>query len=471
VSGGSAVAWDAGTTYAAGTLVGRSGNRYISLAAANTGNDPLPIQFTANTTSGSNVLASPSITTGLQVGLAISGVGIPSGATIATLTPTLTLSAAATATATAVALTVAPSGTWWAVVAWLAWSNQLPLELDLNCVLSVAQAQRLAKIALLRNRQEGSGTFPLHLTCWQMQPLDLFTQEFPDYNWTGKQLEVISTRFYTEQQDKVQVVRFEATAQEADPSVYEWSTTEELSVYDVPSNPAQMPYNIVPPTGVALLSNSGTALLGADGVNHPRILVTWTDPADVRVVQVQVQYQVVGAGSFTDAGAIAIGTQQAYVGNVISGISYNVQLRSIAANGATSAWVAVGPLTANGPNSLTAGYSNTPAISLSNPTSTTITVAATAVTFGAAPAVNYAARTLTIPAPGTPTWYYVTIADTAQAGESGTPTLTATASTSNALVGVQGNTYMGAVLCLPAGSGVRQMPGGNPAPYTSQVGV
>jgi hypothetical protein len=115
-------------------------------------------------------------------------------------------------------------------------------------------------------------------------------------------------------------------------------------------------------------------------------------------------------------------------------------------------------------------YTNNPAIALTQPTSTTIHVAAVAVTFGAA-TVNYAARTLTIAAPSTPTWYYVTIADPTQAGESGSPTLTATASTATTLVGVQGDTYMGAILALPAGGAVSELAGGWPSPQTVQVGA
>jgi len=67
-----------------------------------------PISITGNTSSGSNVIASPSSTVGLSVGNPISGTGIPTGATIATLTPTFTISESATATATAVALSVTP---------------------------------------------------------------------------------------------------------------------------------------------------------------------------------------------------------------------------------------------------------------------------------------------------------------------------------------------------------------------------
>jgi hypothetical protein len=60
--------------------------------------------FTADTTSGSNVLASPSTAAGLFIGLPVFGVGIPRGAVIDTLTP-LALSQPATADGTAVAFT------------------------------------------------------------------------------------------------------------------------------------------------------------------------------------------------------------------------------------------------------------------------------------------------------------------------------------------------------------------------------
>jgi hypothetical protein len=114
---------------------------------------------------------------------------------------------------------------------------------------------------------------------------------------------------------------------------------------------------------------------------------------------------------------------------------------------------------------------NVPLFALTQPTATTIHLAAVATTFGShTTSVNYSARTFTIAAPSTPTWYYVTIQDTAQVGET-SATLAATCQTSDALVGIPGNTYMGAVLALPAGSAVSILAGGWPAPQTIQVGI
>jgi predicted phage tail protein len=135
----------------------------------------------------------------------------------------------------------------------------------------------------------------------------------------------------------------------------------------------------------------------------------------------------------------------------------------------TSTQTAPSPWAGSPPASQIASYTNNPAIALTQPTPTTIALAAVAVTFGAA-TVNYSAHTFTIAAPTVATWYYITCADTAQAGESG-DVLPKSCSLTTALVGVQGDTYMGAILALPAGSAVSELAGGWPAPQTIQVGA
>lgn len=346
----------------------------------------------------------------------------------------------------------------------------LSKQLVQNCILSVAQAQRCAKIALMRNRQQGTGNLPMHLWAWKAQPLDVIQMTFAPYSWTSKQLEITGTRFMVDRTNSESpVLRFSVGVQETDQSVYEWSTGEELTVYDVPSNPTQSPYTITAPIDLTLASNATTALTNTDGSVTPRILASWSAPTDVRATQIQVQYQAGGASSWTDDGTVDVSTTSTYISGVVSGQSYNVRIRSLTASGASSTWTETDGCTVNAPNSTTNSYSNNPAIDLTQPTATTISVGAVAVTFGSN-TVNYAARTLTITAPTTPTWYYVTIADPTQVGESGSPTLTATCQTSTALVGVQGNTYIGAIQAIPAGGGTQVLAGGWPAPQTFQIG-
>lgn len=359
---------------------------------------------------------------------------------------------------------------------------QLPLQLVQNCVLSVTQAQRAAKVALLRNRQQGSGTFRMKLDALQMQPLDVMQFTLPLNQWSDKLLEVKSISWGPQESQNEEdgpYIAVVVEVQETDPSVYEWSMAEELSVYDVRTYPGGSPYQVGAPTDVACESDSTTALIGRDGIVTPRILVTWTAPTDATVTQIQTQFQEVGASGWTNGPVVPVSIAATYITGVVAGESYNVQIASLDAKGATSAWVEVPNVLVDAQNSSLGSYVNTPAIALSMPSQTTIQMASVSVQFGGAPPVTYAARTFTIPTPTelTTGWYYVTITDPNQTGDGSTttPTLTATCQQNAEFVGVPGNTYIGAALVLLPNSGVpgqtRVLAGGWPAPTTFQVGL
>lgn len=354
---------------------------------------------------------------------------------------------------------------------WAVWQgNLLPKELGQPCCLSVAQAQRVAKIQLLRNRQQGSGTLAMQLEAWQMQPVDVFNQTFAALGWIGKQLEVTKVDWAVQKdRDGSPKVVVSFGVQETDISVYEWSTSEELTVYDVPSSPAQTPSTIPPPTGLALTSGVSTALRGADGTVIPSILASWTAPASSTLNGVDVQYEVNGSGNWLDYGLVRPDVTQVFIRNVVVGTSYDVRVQSVQGS-ATSTWDEADGCLVQAPSNSQSAYTINPQIVLSQTSPTTIALAACTCSFGGLPPVNYAARTFTIPAPTGAIWYYVTIADPNQAGETGV-TLTATCQTSNALAGVQGNTYLGAIAALPGGSATRILAGGWPAPQTTQVGA
>jgi hypothetical protein len=449
---GSLGAYDGAATYDAGDVVTESGVLYKSLIDANTGNQP-------STHSWAGAGAAAAYGAGTTYAL---GDGAVSGGQLY-----VSLQAAN------VGHTPASSPTYWAAVVWVRYEALLPLELSHDNVISVGQAQRLAKIALLTNRQEGRGTLPLSLACYGVQPLDVI--EIPDDLVVGgKLLEVTATRFYTEadpNDSKAQRVRFEVDVQETDSSIDDWSTAEELTVYDVPANPTIAPWGLSALTSLVVTSSSATAVLGADGVNLPRLLAAWdTTSEDSRATAIRVQHRVHGTSPWTDDGTVAIGMGKKYISGVIVGTVYDVQIRA-EGNGSVSPWTEVDSTTAAAPNSSSNSYSIASQFPLTQPTSTSIAVAAFAATFDGGFTLNYAARTLTIAAPSVPTWYYVSIADPNLAGESGSPTLTATASTANTLVGTVKNIFAGAILALPAGSATRMIAGGWPNPYSSQVGV
>lgn len=220
----------------------------------------------------------------------------------------------------------------------------LPLEMALATVLSVTQAQRVAKISLMRNRQQGSGTFQMNLAAWAMQPLDVMQFTFAQNGWTEKNLEIVGVSFNISDQSGgggVPSIRCTMKVQETDPTVYEWSTTEELTVYDVPATPTQNTYTPTPPTDMTLTSGVGTAIIALDGTITPRIEVQWNTPADVLTTQIQVQYQLVGATAWLNAGLVDVSLNVSYITGVVSGQQYNVQIRGLRPNGVASPWVAI----------------------------------------------------------------------------------------------------------------------------------
>jgi hypothetical protein len=212
-------------------------------------------------------------------------------------------------------------------------------ELGFQTVISISQAQRCAKIALLRNRQQGSGTFGMSMAAYQMMPTDVMEFTFPAQGWTEKTLEVSGMNFrVVEDQGGAPSVRCSVSVIETDESVYDWDTVNELTILDAPAAAiAQNPIP-APPTDMVLTSGAVTAVINADGTVQPRIEVQWSTPLDVLVTQIQVQYQQVGAATWIAAAPVDASLNQTFIPGVVAGQQYNVRIRSARANGAVSAF-------------------------------------------------------------------------------------------------------------------------------------
>lgn len=214
---------------------------------------------------------------------------------------------------------------------------QLPREIGQPCVLSVAQSQRVAKIMLLRNRQQGSGSLQMSIAAMRMQPCDVMLQTFKAYGWNQKQLEINSFSFQADTSEDAPRLYGVFGVNETSQTVYEWSATEELTVYDVPASPSQVPYQPAAPGNVVATSTAATSVVGADGITIPRIEVLWDTPQDLDVTQVQLQLITNGVPS--DAGNAAATSNLAFISGVIVGQTYGIRIRSLRNSGAVSDWV------------------------------------------------------------------------------------------------------------------------------------
>jgi hypothetical protein len=217
---------------------------------------------------------------------------------------------------------------------------------DLKMVTSISQAQRLLKIYLTRNRQQGCGKLPLMASAWQCQPNDVISMNFAPLGWSEKTLEVcgvhmqVNTQQGMSDQDTAPSITCPLDVQETDPSVYAWSTTEELTIYDLPAGLGGVPSVVAVPTDLTLTSGAATAVTGLDGVTTPRIMVTWTSPLDAWVTSIQVQYKLHSSSAWLDAGSTDVANLSAFIVGVVAGQVYDVRIRSVRGqNGATSVWL------------------------------------------------------------------------------------------------------------------------------------
>jgi hypothetical protein len=236
------------------------------------------------------------------------------------------------------------------------------LDIQLPFTISVSAAQRLGKIELLRRRFQGTGTFLFNLTAYQLTALDVISMNLPFLGWTGKLLEVAAHRFTVTKQGEATLLGTEIDVQETDSSIYDWDVSEELMQAGSPSRAPVLPsgqsvQTVAPPTGLMLLSDATTAIVGGDGIERSQIKVTWNAPTDGYVLNgghTEMQYALATSplGAWSGAAPVDPAVTQAFISGVTDGESYLVQVRFVNAAGAASNWTQAGPVTVSGADSV-----------------------------------------------------------------------------------------------------------------------
>lgn len=115
---------------------------------------------------------------------------------------------------------------------------RLWMQVQFPWTISVAAAQRLMKIYLMRNRQQGAGTISFNLKALQASALDVIQLTHSRFGWTNKQLEITNYRLAVQDAQEGgsgPLIYVECDVAETDASVYVWSTGEELGINDDPS--------------------------------------------------------------------------------------------------------------------------------------------------------------------------------------------------------------------------------------------
>jgi hypothetical protein len=248
-------------------------------------------------------------------------------------------------------------------------------SIELPFTTSASMAQRLAKIELLKARQQITLTLSLKLQGLKAAVGDIVNVTNTRLGWSAKKFEVVGLNMVLGETPGVDL-----DLREISTDVFDWSTSEEQAYDPAPNTNLPNAFSVDAPTELTLVANN---VLSPDGTAQSGLFVTWTTVDNAFVEQYEVQY-IRGASNFdwgsivdspttsndfgsistsadssADYGSVADATAASEIEynavfvttpyfNIvpaIAGAEYAVRVRAISALGVRSAWITSNQIT------------------------------------------------------------------------------------------------------------------------------
>ena len=176
--------------------------------------------------------------------------------------------------------------------------QRLYKDIALPLTTSAARAQRIAKIDLLKARQQIVATMPCKLTVWRCQVGDTILWTSTRYGWTAKPFEVAEARFAVDPQS--QALGVDLVLRETASSVYDWTTDQESTVDPAPNTNFPAVFDVLPAS--SLTATEGLYSTRDGGGVKAKVTLAWTASADAFVTSggtYQAEYRLSGASAWT----------------------------------------------------------------------------------------------------------------------------------------------------------------------------
>jgi hypothetical protein len=198
-------------------------------------------------------------------------------------------------------------------------------NIELPFTTSASMAQRIAKIDLLRSRQQITLTMPMKLVGLKANVGDIVYINNTRMGWSNKPFEVVSSQLSFEE-----ILGVDLGLREISTDVYDWSTSEEQAYDPAPNTNLPDPLDVIAP-GV-----SATDVLEINSETIVTKLVVTVSGEHGFQDRYEVQAKQSTETDYRNLGQ-ATGTIFE-LPNVIDGAVYNVRARTINALGVRSAW-------------------------------------------------------------------------------------------------------------------------------------
>ena len=198
-------------------------------------------------------------------------------------------------------------------------------SIELPFTTSASMAQRLAKIELLRARQQITLSLPMKLVGLKAQVGDIVQINNTRLGWSVKPFEVVGSQIILGE-----ALGVDLELREVSTDVYDWATSEEQTYDPAPNTSLPNAFSIDPPS----LSSLDTLEINNETV-ITKLVVTVIGGA-VFQDRYEVQAKVIDSEEWMNLGQASGSIFQLH--NVLDGAIYNIRARSINILGVRSEW-------------------------------------------------------------------------------------------------------------------------------------
>ena len=203
---------------------------------------------------------------------------------------------------------------------------QSALDLTLPFTISSPMAQRIAKIALYRQRQQIGLTLKCKLTAFQIEVGDVIMLTNTRYGFSAKPFEVMNYQFAVEGEAEAPIYGVDLMLQETSASVYDWNAEETAIELDNTSLPN---YSLIDPPVMTISDELRS-------INQEVVTVMLVNLASSNqfITEYEVDFKKTTDTAYTSAGKSS-GTKFEIL-KVEDGVSYNVRSKAISFLGVVS---------------------------------------------------------------------------------------------------------------------------------------
>jgi hypothetical protein len=194
-------------------------------------------------------------------------------------------------------------------------NEELSAQLDLNFTTNYLEAQRLAKINLLKSRQGIVVSISCKPTCLNITAGDVVALTIAQLGWSGKYFRVMEWKLNED-------IGVDLVLKEEDSTAYDWSTSDAQD--NAPNTSLTLIQPQAAPSGLTA-TNQNLSL--PDGTILPGVRITWTAVSSAYVTGYELQFKLstdtVWQSVFTSQTVYDIAGQQQVA------LQYNIRVRAV----------------------------------------------------------------------------------------------------------------------------------------------